>query len=250
MRSDDDGWLCGHCGPNSLRGMGSHGHCDQLSFELFARGESLIVDPGSYVYTADPEARNLFRSTAYHNTVRVDGQDQNRLLPDDLFRMADDTRAECLFWETGVDRDTFVGAHHGYERLASPVRHVRRIDLLKREGAVTILDALQGKGSRLVEVFLHLPPGAQAATENGGSLVVRIGSLEFRVIFSGDGELASTVGDGWVSVRYGQKIEAPVIRRHGQVALPCRMAMAISWGEAGSEDLLDRALRAGIGREG
>ena len=58
----------------------------------------LVVDPGSYVYTADPAERNLFRSTSFHSTVSVGGAEQNDLSPFELFRLVDRTRAalHCL----------------------------------------------------------------------------------------------------------------------------------------------------------
>ena len=55
------------------KGFGNHKHNDQLSFEYHAAGVPLIVDPGSFVYTSDFDARNLFRSTASHNTLQIDG---------------------------------------------------------------------------------------------------------------------------------------------------------------------------------
>ena len=65
------------CGDTGRYGRGGHSHNDQLSFELFAGGRPLVADPGTYLYTPDPEARNLFRSTAYHATLRIGGAEQN-----------------------------------------------------------------------------------------------------------------------------------------------------------------------------
>src|SRR5712691_10654295 len=43
-----------------VNGRGSHGHNDALSIEVSACGTSFVVDPGTYVYTADLKARHLF----------------------------------------------------------------------------------------------------------------------------------------------------------------------------------------------
>ena len=51
-----------------LMAGGSHGHNDSLSIDVWANGKSLIVDPGTYVYTGDLKQRHLFRSTAFHST--------------------------------------------------------------------------------------------------------------------------------------------------------------------------------------
>ena len=55
-------------------------HCqpDNGTFELWCRGRQLFPDSGSYVYAGDDEVmrwRKLFRSTAFHNTVTLDGKD-------------------------------------------------------------------------------------------------------------------------------------------------------------------------------
>src|SRR6185437_12801188 len=79
------------CGPLGLGGLGGHGNNDALSFEAWLGGAALIVDPGSFVYTASVEDRNLFRSTAMHNTPQIDGEEVNRFVaPDNLWNLYDD----------------------------------------------------------------------------------------------------------------------------------------------------------------
>jgi hypothetical protein len=62
-------------GPLGWGGAG-HSHADTLSVLVWFQGEPVFVDPGTYTYVADPEARNWFRGTAAHNTISIDGQDQ------------------------------------------------------------------------------------------------------------------------------------------------------------------------------
>src|SRR5262249_5260410 len=62
------------CGPP---GDGGHGHYHQLSVELYAAGQSLVVDPGRFTYADGPDGwRHWFKGTAGHNTLTVDDLDQ------------------------------------------------------------------------------------------------------------------------------------------------------------------------------
>lgn len=54
-----------------------HQHEDKLSFLLFAEGKLLVTEGGNYAYD-DSEMRRYVLSTRSHNTIRVDGMDQNR----------------------------------------------------------------------------------------------------------------------------------------------------------------------------
>ena len=81
-------------------GFGNHKHNDLLSFEFHDRGRPLIVDPGSFVYTSNPDARNRFRSTRAHNTVVVDGEEQNEFKAEWLFRMFEKAKPEHLQFES------------------------------------------------------------------------------------------------------------------------------------------------------
>lgn len=57
-----------------------HSHNDKGSFELTVHGKNLVVDPGTYSYTASADLRNDYRSTAAH-PVPFTGVEQNRYLP-------------------------------------------------------------------------------------------------------------------------------------------------------------------------
>lgn len=52
-----------------------HAHCDMLSFELYWRGEPVLVNCGTYAYQSD--LRSWFRSTSSHNTLQVVGVEQS-----------------------------------------------------------------------------------------------------------------------------------------------------------------------------
>ncbi|MGB2869705.1 MAG: alginate lyase family protein, partial [Bacteroidota bacterium] len=107
------------------KGMGGHGHNDVLSFELWAHGESLIVDSGTYAYTFDPIARQQFRGTRAHNTIVVDGIEIAEF--DGLWRVHEDrTKPRVTEWSSSDEEDVLEAEHHAYETLSSPVVHRRR----------------------------------------------------------------------------------------------------------------------------
>ena len=69
----DDAWVLMDAAPFGR----AHQHEDKLSVLLYANGKILLTEGGNYAYD-ESEMRKYVLSTRSHNTVRVDGQDQNR----------------------------------------------------------------------------------------------------------------------------------------------------------------------------
>ena len=134
-----------------LKGKGNHKHNDILSFDLFAKGRSYIVDPGSYVYTSDIKARNLFRSTCYHNTVMIDGKEINDFEDKNIFQMHEKAMPVVKKWVSTTDFDYFKGLHFGYCRLAPPLIHERQIFFSKITKTWLIQDLIYRKTSEDVK---------------------------------------------------------------------------------------------------
>jgi hypothetical protein len=196
------------CGPV---GLGHHSHCDQLSFQLFFRDTPVVVDPGSFVYSADWAARNEFRSTASHSTLQIDGEEQN---PFDstslngLFSMADQTRSECLEWDPDGDHFTFRGRHRGYLRLAAPVGYERKISLEASTRRLEILDAIESEGSHDCRWAFPLHPGVEAEVEDG-ICTMRCPGFDLR-LEAPNCELS--LDQGWYSPSYGKREPAGVVK--------------------------------------
>jgi len=98
------------CGQLSAGNTGGHAHCDQLAIELQFDGKDLCVDPGSFLYTPDPEQRNRYRSVAVHAAPQAADGREPADLNSGLFRMQDIAVAECLY----AGPDGFVGRHRGF----------------------------------------------------------------------------------------------------------------------------------------
>lgn len=102
-------FLAIRCGEVGLAGLGAHAHCDQLGIELVIDGETLVRDPGTYLYTANLAKRNAYRSVKAHHVPRVAGRE-----PADLsrhpFDLSDLSPGECLYFGP----HGFFGRHAGY----------------------------------------------------------------------------------------------------------------------------------------
>lgn len=221
------------CGPVGLAGLGGHGHNDTLSFEAMLGGVALIADPGSFVYTASFEERNLFRSTASHNTPQVDDEDVNRLhSPDNLWNMHDDARAECLVFEPGVELDRFIGTHRGYRRLPSPVAVVREITLDHRTSRLTFTDDLAGEGRHAVSIPLHLAHTVEVTlTELGCELTS--GDKRFMLTWEGSSGWTLSLEESRVSPSYGVALPAKRLVWRVSAPLPLRLSVTIAPAETG-----------------
>jgi hypothetical protein len=149
-------------GPQGGRGAG-HGHADALSICLQSQGHSLLIDPGTLEYVGDGPERELFRVTAMHNTLTIDGVSQSE--PAGPFAWKQLTNSKTERWITGKSFDLFVGSHDGYSQLASPVRHRRWIFSLQ-SGFYLIRDLAQGKGKHRLDVTWHLGPEMQLRAEH------------------------------------------------------------------------------------
>lgn len=212
------------CGPLGLAGRGGHGHNDALSFEAWLRGAPLIIDRGSFVYTASFEDRNAFRATASHNTPCIDREEINRFDPGNLWSMQNDARAECTRWESDGARDVFVGTHHGYERLGVSVE--REIVLDKRSDALTIMDRITGEGQHDVTIPLHLAPGV-LCKRSGESVRLFSAGLAFDVTGAGEGwQLA--VEPTTISPSYGVVLPSHRLLWNRIGALPADLTVTIT----------------------
>jgi uncharacterized heparinase superfamily protein len=161
---DRDLYLLFNTSGAGINGRGSHGHNDALSIEVSACGRAFIVDPGSYVYTADLHERHLFRSTAYHSTAQIDGLEQNTTDESLPFVIGDEAHPRVLFWETGAESDRISAEHEGYTRLAQPVIHRRTVTFNKRDRWWLIEDEFSGEGKHDVAVRFHFDSGIEVSS--------------------------------------------------------------------------------------
>lgn len=178
------------CGELSVKGAGGHSHNDQLAFELNILGEDFIVDTGTGVYTANKDTRNIFRSTIMHNTVSINGIEQNYFNEKDLFSMPEQTFSKCLKFSD----NEFEGEHYGYLKKVSVV-HNRKIILEKN--SLTIFDRLENKEGVIslnldLEIKIKEKDNEIILEKNNKKLSLKLQDKNYKIV------------DSFVSPKYGE----------------------------------------------
>jgi hypothetical protein len=202
----NDLYLLFNASGNGVHGRGSHGHNDALAVEVSACGTAFIVDPGTYVYTADLKERHLFRSTAYHSTVQVDEAEQNTTEREMPFVIGDEAHPRVLNWKTEPDDDIAIAEHRGYAHLAEPVTHRRTIEFHKQKRCWLIQDELTGAGAHGFTFRFHFAPGLEIKVRADGTIEVGDKINGARLLIAASGVNAEPVLESrFSSCDYGAK---------------------------------------------
>ena len=115
-------------------------HADQLQLDLWWRDYNIALDPGTYLYNADPPWDNALAATGVHNTVTIQGSDQ--MTRAGRFLWLDWAQAELA--ENQVDPGgrwiTVSAKHDGY-----------KVDKVTHRRSITC----ESSGRWLIEDLLH-----------------------------------------------------------------------------------------------
>jgi hypothetical protein len=112
-----------------------HSHDDNLSVTLRTEHRNILMDPGTYLYTASANHRNQYRSADLHNGPRIQGRPITQTNEAHLFEMTHLAFADCiLFSECAV---AGVIEHNGNQIL-------RLVEVNSDEAVIT--DAVIGDG--------------------------------------------------------------------------------------------------------
>jgi len=201
--------LIADAGPLGYLAIAAHGHADALAFTLSVGGQPILVDPGTFSYSAMPW-RRYFRSTAAHNTVVVDDRNQSQYGGSFLWLRHASAAVEA-FYASGDDQ-TLSAHHDGYRRLSDPVRHRRTWRYTSGIAHLSITDELLCAGEHSVAIHWHFAPECTVELDQG-TVVASRGSVRVRLQCPKGLEPRLVTGCdvpplGWYSSRFDTKLPA------------------------------------------
>ncbi len=202
--TDTDNFMVVDCGEvGSL--AGGHGHADALSIEAALHGRTLLVDSGTYSYHASREMRDLFRSTAAHNTLTIDQHSSSE--PGSAFNWKSRADAKQMAGVIDARFDFFEGKVEGYKELPNGAEQTRSILFLKSDYWI-IRDLVHTTGEHEHALNFHYAVDSKIEIDIEGDFV---GDQDHRIFSFGDGGRWQQ-NESWVSNEYGNKINAPLLR--------------------------------------
>ena len=184
----------------------AHQHEDGLTFFMHAHGREWITEGGNYMYDASRWRRYVL-STRAHNTVRVDGQDQNRRRLRDTWVLPLPHEPLGNPWVSGEDFDYVAGVYDsGYgPEGAVNVTHRRDILFVKPDYWI-IVDTLEPAGEAVHEYETIFHINADEARVEGLRVSSEMDGKRLDIIGAGPGlsvEVVKGVEEepvqGWVS---------------------------------------------------
>lgn len=131
------------------KAIGTHYHNDQLAIIAWYNNKNIFIDTGVYSYIQDNNIRLQNLQTASHNTVVVNGQEQNIIHNNWQY-----TERGAVGRLISYDATSFEWEHNGYKDIV----HRRKILI---QGALTIQDSIicsKHMEAMQIKIYFHLHP--------------------------------------------------------------------------------------------
>lgn len=186
------------------------GHVDPLHLDLWADGENLLCDCGSYRYYAplESELEYYFKSIWAHNTLIINRKSPLRLAS--KFIWLPWPRAQVIKFDPQANSPVFTGRNFAYKHEKTKYEHQREVKANCQGTRWEITDIITGRQSGIfnlrwnVPVFAHLleqcSTSADIELTHNWNLTLQYptGNAKVRL-------LSSDPDGGWESLYYGEK---------------------------------------------
>jgi len=210
------------CGPLGYLSIAAHGHADALAIELRCGGHPILVDVGTYNYTAAPAWRDYFRATAAHNTVELGETSQSVSGGPFLWLKHAKCRlikAEGLTGE--AEPAVAIGEHDGYTWRPFAGRHRRTVVLRRTQRRLEIVDDVSARSRTPCRLLFHLHPAISCRLETnlahlqwktGSATMTLSPELQWRAVRGSEDPVL-----GWYSSSYDMKEPATTLVGEGTI---------------------------------
>lgn len=202
----------------------AHAQADCLSFELVIGDERVIVDAGTSEYGAG-EQRRFERSTAAHNTVEVDDENQTDVWGS--FRAGRRARPRLIEASERDGQIVVEAEHDGYRHLEGSPIHRRRFDITA--DGMTIYDSVVGEGSHSVVSRVRIA----GAVETGNSDAMERSLAGGGIVRVESDQPMSHDPDASHARRFGEHLPAHLVSISVLGALPVDLQWRLYWSEIG-----------------
>jgi uncharacterized heparinase superfamily protein len=215
-------------GPLGYLSIAAHGHADTLAIWLSIGNQPVIVDAGTYLYHSNKDLRDLFRHTAVHNTLTLEGIGSSR--PSGPFNWATKAKARLVSSESAtVSR--IVAEHDGYSAQHGLI-HRRTVEF---DGAsrFTIIDELLGASpDKGVAVSFLIDPSCRSSVDRGEVLITNNEGQVARIASTGPLRARIVHGDektglGWLSPSFGVRVPTDQILFEGHLDKPSTITITV-----------------------
>jgi len=176
IKPNNDWELIFKCGKSCPKHLPGHSHSDLLSFDLFFKGQPIIVETGTSFY-GDNTIRYYERSGAAHNVLRLrplnnaSFSDSRWIEPVDVWgNFRSGRKARIIKKDFGKDKGNnfwIIGAHDGFNRFGA--HHERKIQINKVESdslTLTVRENIECKYRMLANQIFHLGPNQKSSILN------------------------------------------------------------------------------------
>jgi hypothetical protein len=184
--------------------IAAHGHADALAVWLHVDGVPVVIDAGTGDYTATGW-REIFRSTAVHNTVTV--ADQSQSLTAGPFNWRHKAKVTLTAFSGGPSW-MITARHDGYARRFG-VEHERTVRRV--EGGFSIEDRVVGRKRGLTAASRLLVSPAFAWRFDGPNAIVLEDARSAKLHLSFEGGSVSVEPSAPYSNAFGERSTAPVL---------------------------------------
>jgi len=171
--------------------------CDVFHIDFWLGGRNILRDAGTYSYNTEEKWLDYFPSTAAHNTVQFDGNEQ---MP----------RVSRFLYSDWLKASHFTGLDVSGKKLSfsaaytnKAIQHKRSVHLSESE--LIVVDDISGFVSKAV-LRWRLAPGTYEVLDN----VVKCSDFELSICGTTDISRFEIV-EGWESRFYLKKTELPVL---------------------------------------